>query len=104
MGSEGGASLDVSEFRCLAATSARVVVLFDQTNRRYTYSWENGELCLVDPAIEGDCGPHSPEVVDVLARAVAYRAARNAVGEFALARRAPPRALGDQLRAFLTRS
>ena len=67
--------LDISEFTCVAVDPA-VVVVFSQTNRRYTYAWSNGELGLATPAIEGQCWPHAPEIVDCLARAVAYHAGR----------------------------
>ena len=78
MNSEGELPLDISEFRCVAVNTAAVVVLFEQTNRRYTYSWTKGELALSDPAIEGGCDPHPAEIIDCLARAVAYQASRSA--------------------------
>ncbi len=77
MNSESEPPLDISEFRCLAVTSSGVVVVFEQTGRRYAFPWRDGELRLSKPAIEGECGPHPAEVIDCLARAVAHRAARS---------------------------
>ena len=68
--------LDITEFRCVAVESHGVVVVFEQTGRRYPFPWHDGELALSEPAIEGGCGPHPAEVIDCLARAVAYRASR----------------------------
>ena len=51
--------------------------MVEQTNRRYTFPWHNGELALREPAIEGACDPHPAEVIDCLARAVAHHAARS---------------------------
>ena len=67
--------LDLSEFKCKAASRKGVVVVFEQTNRRYFFGWANGELEIAAPDIQGACAPHAPEVIDCLARAVAYRAA-----------------------------
>ncbi len=102
MNIDGEVPLDISEFRCLAVRPTGVVVVFEQTNRRYTFPWHDGELALREPAIEGACGPHAAEVIDCLARAVAHHAARAMVvadtgGPVA----APPRTLRTQLRDFL---
>ena len=78
MDSEGEQPLDISEFRCTALGKSGVVVVFEQTNRRYTYSWHDGELDLGTPEIEGDSAPHAAEVIDCLARAVAFKAVRDA--------------------------
>ena len=95
--------LDVSEFKCMAATQKGVVVVFEQTNRRYFYGWHNGELAIAAPDIEGDCDPHPAEVIDCLARAVAYRAARNVAHAAAKPPTARHRRLSSQIRSFLTR-
>ncbi len=92
--------LDIDEFRCVVANSAQVVIVFNQTGRRYTFSWRNGELALAQPEIEGGCGMHASEIVDCLARAVASRAARAGSGRSG-PRPVAPRTLTTQLRAFL---
>ena len=76
--SPDGAPLDVSEFTCVSFDRSRVVVVFEQTNRRYTFFWRGRELRLADPKIEGETGPHAAEVLDCLARAVAYKTVRDA--------------------------
>lgn len=81
MDSEGELPLDISEFRCVSAGRAGVVVVFDQTNRQYTYSWQEDGLCLAEPVIEGVADPHPPEIIDCLARAVAYHASKGLTGE-----------------------
>ena len=70
--------LDISEFRCIEVRRSGVVVVFEQTNRRYDFPWRGGELGLTTPEISGPCGPHLPEILDCLARAVAYKAAKSA--------------------------
>lgn len=102
MDSEQEPPLDVSEFKCMTASKSGVVVVFEQTNRRYSYGWENGELAIAAPAIEGVCDPHPAEVIDCLARAVAYRAARGVTQSTG---RMPPshRSLSSHLRSFLMR-
>ena len=71
-------ALDISEFKCTAIDPAGVVVVFAQTNRRYVYPRRDGELCLTTPGIEGGCDPHPPEIIDCLARAVAFHAVQHA--------------------------
>ena len=73
-------AVDISEFKCTTIDRTGVVVVFAQTNRRYVYPWLDGELCLARPGIEGGCDPHPPEIIDVLARAVAYHAVQHAPG------------------------
>ena len=70
--------LDISEFRCAGVGKSRVVIVFEQTKRRYTYALHDGVLDLGTPEIEGDSAPHAPEVIDCLARAVALKAVRDA--------------------------
>ena len=96
--------LDVSEFRCMTASQRGVVVVFEQTNRRYSYIWEDGELAIAAPEIQGACDPHPPEVVDCLARAVAYRAALSVRRCSVHARLPEQRTLSSHLRSFLARA
>ena len=95
--------LDVSEFRCMAASHQGVVVVFEQTNRRYSYTWQDGELALAAPDIEGACDPHPAEVVDCLARAVAHRAGRSVAPAPPGTPFRPSRTLSSHLRRLLTR-
>ena len=92
--------LDICEFKCVAATPAAVTVVFGQTKRKYTYVWKGIANGLSEPRIEGSCGPHSAEVLDCLARAVAYKAARDALGNPEEAAQVPRR--GFQIRSFLS--
>ena len=71
-------ALDISEFTCIGIDPGGVVVVFAPTNRRYVYPWQDGELCLAAPGIEGGCDPHPPEIIDCLARAVAHHAVQHA--------------------------
>ena len=68
--------LDISEFQCTVSSDSRVAVVFIQTDRRYAYVWQDSVMGLSEPTIVGSVGPHAPEVLDCLARAVAYQAAR----------------------------
>ena len=70
---DDSAKLDISEFRCTEASRAGVTILFTQTGRTYRYRWNRNELAIASPVIDGDCGLHAPEIIDCLARAVAYR-------------------------------
>jgi hypothetical protein len=78
METEGNFPLDVSDFRCTSLNKSTVSVVFDPTNRQYTYFWHDGELDLSRPEVVGQAGPHPPEVIDCLARAVAYKAVKDA--------------------------
>ena len=80
MDSEGELPLDISEFRCTSVDVTGVVVVFDQTNRRYTYQWNDDSLAIARPLIEGVADPHPPEIIDCLARAVAFKAAKDVLG------------------------
>ncbi len=97
---ESEPALDIGEFRCVVVNSARVVVVFSQTARRYTFTWRDGELALAYPKIEGGCGMHAPEIVDCLARAIANLAARAWRGQLSPSP-VTPRTLTTQLRNFL---
>ena len=70
------AALDISEFRCTRATNVAVSVVFGQTGREYTFAWDDAELNLARPTIVGGCGLHPPEILDCLARAIAYQASQ----------------------------
>ena len=80
MDTEDELPLDISEFTCVGVSASTVVIVFSQTDRRYTYTSRNGELDLAHPFIQGKAGAHPPEVIDCLARAVAYQVARKAFG------------------------
>ena len=68
--------LEISDFLCTQATNVDVKVVFCQTGREYTFAWQDEELALARPMIVGDCGVHSPEIVDCLARAIAHQASQ----------------------------
>ncbi len=84
MDSESSFPLDITDFRCTAISRSSVVVVFAPTERRYTYPWHHGELGLAKPTIDGPTAPHAPEVIDCLARAVAYKAVQDAGGYAAI--------------------
>ena len=68
--------IEITDFRCTRATNLDVRVVFGQTGREYTFAWQDKELALARPMIVGDCGLHSPEIVDCLARAIAHQASQ----------------------------
>ena len=101
MDEEGDPPLDISEFECVSMLPSRIVVVFTQTNRHYTYVWDAEDRGLSEPEIEGPCGVHPAEVLDCLARAVAYKSARQAFSEAAAERSVPRRSRKLQLRDFI---
>ena len=70
--------LNMSDFRCTAINPSGVTVVFDQTELQYTFPWSDGVLELSQPRIRGGYGEHPPEIIECLARAVAYKASLNA--------------------------
>ena len=71
-------ALNMSDFRCTAITPSGVTVVFNQTELQYTFPWSDGVLALSRPQVRGNYGQHAPEIIECLARAVAYNASLNA--------------------------
>ena len=80
MDTECTSPLDITDFQCTVISRSTVVVVFGPTDRHYTYSWRRGDFRYSEPAIIGHAAPHAAEVIDCLARAVAYKAVQDAGG------------------------
>jgi hypothetical protein len=100
MDAEGKYPLDDSDFRCASSNGLAVVVVFDPTNRHYTYFWHDDGLDLSHPDIVGAADPHEAEVIDCLARAVAYKAVQDAGTRPKLRPEQPGRTTADMIREW----
>ena len=104
MDAEGNLPLDISDFRCTSLNRSAVAVMFEPTSRCYTYLWHDDELDLSHPEIVGEAGPHTPEVIDCLARAVAYKAVRDAGTRPKLRPEQPTRTPAEVIRDWWSRT